>query len=484
MSKMTKRRSCEMLLEGPRRLPPWVPMRVAEVARALHRSPYPSRPVMRGARLLTCVGPDPTKRSYLEAWEVVVAGRPYRVSRNRDAVKIEEPPPETRIRKGRPPERREGEKIVRACAERFGPDMAPGNWTRVLLEHGTELWTNRDWAGASAWYRWLPSTASPLAGRWEAQTEEDREALDQYIRDQGRLPAEGEVWRCPRDSGWCDGRVCAENGIVCPQADPEPDLTSSADRPVAPRYVKRMSGAWGDAEPEDLTLWEGIPEERRQVRYGGYAWRLHGPERHWRPWAPGREGFWRAYEETWKEAEPELSDWVRRLAKRLRPGHPESSPRPRTPVATRLPTHAQARPQEGRPWGVVFGGVRHLLLSQAARVTLCDVIVPPLAQLPEEVVLHAERIVACPECDAIRSWWSPEDIEEAYGWPPKDHWAPGGLRTRRRLRAARSLLGMACHLPTYLADALAERAESDRAGDARRVLRSPTAWTNRWRPRG
>lgn len=28
--------------------------------------------------------------------------------------------------------------------------------------------------------------------------------------------------RCARDSDWCDGRVCAERGIACPNADPEP----------------------------------------------------------------------------------------------------------------------------------------------------------------------------------------------------------------------------------------------------------------------
>lgn len=25
--------------------------------------------------------------------------------------------------------------------------------------------------------------------------------------------------KCPRDSDWCDGRICVEHGIECPNAD-------------------------------------------------------------------------------------------------------------------------------------------------------------------------------------------------------------------------------------------------------------------------
>lgn len=35
--------------------------------------------------------------------------------------------------------------------------------------------------------------------------------------------------RCPRDTGWCDGVICAINGVDCPNADAEPGDNHEAE---------------------------------------------------------------------------------------------------------------------------------------------------------------------------------------------------------------------------------------------------------------
>lgn len=34
------------------------------------------------------------------------------------------------------------------------------------------------------------------------------------------MTAEGDIERCARDSDWCDGHICRERGIDCPNAEP------------------------------------------------------------------------------------------------------------------------------------------------------------------------------------------------------------------------------------------------------------------------
>lgn len=44
--------------------------------------------------------------------------------------------------------------------------------------------------------------------------------MNDLDRQAGGVAPELERERCARDSDWCDGRLCRERGIDCPNADP------------------------------------------------------------------------------------------------------------------------------------------------------------------------------------------------------------------------------------------------------------------------
>lgn len=44
-----------------------------------------------------------------------------------------------------------------------------------------------------------------------------------HVRPLRAVSAEPSPERCPRDSDWCDGVICREHGIDCPNAEPSPD---------------------------------------------------------------------------------------------------------------------------------------------------------------------------------------------------------------------------------------------------------------------
>lgn len=49
--------------------------------------------------------------------------------------------------------------------------------------------------------------------------ETSRPQLDEARRAHAHGDPLRERVKCPRDSDWCDGRICVERGIWCPNAD-------------------------------------------------------------------------------------------------------------------------------------------------------------------------------------------------------------------------------------------------------------------------
>lgn len=54
---------------------------------------------------------------------------------------------------------------------------------------------------------------------------------------------------CPRNTGWCDGTICAENGVACPNADAEPGDDRLTEPPESMTFTVVCDGkvvTWTD----------------------------------------------------------------------------------------------------------------------------------------------------------------------------------------------------------------------------------------------
>lgn len=60
-----------------------------------------------------------------------------------------------------------------------------------------------------------------------------------------------EVQRCARDSDWCDGVICRERGIDCPNAEP---AQSSQRAEVEAKLIRRMDRLARDWPSRDYMI--------------------------------------------------------------------------------------------------------------------------------------------------------------------------------------------------------------------------------------